>query len=543
LNKTTAAPLSSLEITGAGFEVNADIQVCFFNKSGYSINVSASDVTQQSLKVSVPAYINPVTEEFSAGVVGVKIIQTSGTESLTTNTLEGLQIGNLPMASGSTGAVTIEYLDGVIQLLRDSQYHLDCLNEITDEEITDTVLADCLTTLEADYLEIKTQVQSVIDGTNSTVEIATITMPTGDVIVMNLDTETIDSLDRLLSAYNERLDGTLNGLAALTPLLPRAALAGSKQNDYSDIEKQADEASADQRWRIQNESAANAQEKVKTAGNISALITSLADPRVASNGQSAGGTRTASGDRAAAFWLSATFGTGATAMAQDYSAASAASGSGTWKQGSGFITGLFTNIINWLVTGETKVESKNKPFRDIVTDAFKTNSNGILIRQSSLANVTRDEAVQRNRLPQESGLNLVYYHEKPAVPESLAGLWTGTGWNYDCCEDDGTRLSRVTWDVSVFISSQNGTYVWGKITMKLVKQEIIDYTYWKKVYSFGPDHLMDSRTAEQYFYFHTPGWAWSWEIAPDRMTMDGYFEGPGPGVWCEGRTFHLAKYR
>ena len=76
-----------------------------------------------------------------------------------------------------------------------------------------------------------------------------------------------------------------------------------------------------------------------------------------------------------------------------------------------------------------------------------------------------------------------------------------------------------------------------------VKQEIIDYQYWRQVSSEGPEHLMDGKTAQQFLYFHTPGKAWNWEISADRMSIDGYFEAAGPGTWCVGKTFHLAKFR
>ena len=543
LSTTKAVPISSLSITGAGFDANADIQVRFFDTLGFSASVPASDVKATSLTVSVPAYIDPSTEMFSAGVVGVDVVQKSGTDTLTTNTIGGLQITDLPASNGTPGAATLEYLDGIIQLLRDSQYHLYCLEQISEGAVTDPILSDCLVKLEADYLEVKAQVQSIIADPDNSIALATITLATGETLSMSLDIGAISTIDRLLSSYNQRLSNDLNSNLVLAPTTPKVILASWKPDRASGAEPQVDESSPNQQWRIQNESIQNAQQKVKTTSDSAAVIASMAEPVGSPNAQGGSVLKPMAKDRVAACWLSSTFVTGAVAMAQDYSAASAATGGEAWNQGSGFISGLFTNIVNWLVTGDAQVESNNKSFHDIVVDAFKKTSAGILINQSPLANVTRDDAVQRNRLPQESGLALVYDKEKPPVPNSLAGLWTGTGWSYDCCEDDGTRLSRITWDVSVFITSQNNTDVFGKITLKVVKQEIIDYVYWKKVYSFGPDHLMDGKTAEQFLYFHTPGWAWKWEIASDRMSIDGFFEGPGPGTWCDGKTFHLAKNR
>ena len=546
LGVTKAAPMSSISITGAGFDAGADISVRFFNKAGYSVSVPAHDIKATSLTASVPAYIDPETEMFGAGIVGVEVIQKAGAGTLTTNAIEGLQITDLPASGGTLGAATIEYLDGIIQLLQDSQYHLYCLEQISDGGVTDPVLSECLATLEADYVELKAQVQSIIDDPAKKIELATITLATGETLSMSLDINAVATIDRLVSSYNQRLSNDLNTNLVLAPTAPKAVAAGWKDGIKGFTLPPADESAPDNPWRVQGESTQRAQQKVKTAGDSAGVISSMSESVVTPEGRGnpvENQIRPMSEGRVAAKWVSSTFVTGAFAMAQDYSAASAATGSAAWNQGNGLVSGIFTNIVNWLVTGDSRVESNNKPFRDIVIDSFKTNSAGILISQSSLADVSRGEALELNRLPQESGLALVYDKVKPEVPESLAGLWTGTGWSYDCCEDDGTRLSRITWDVSVFIISQNGADVVGKITLTKVKQEIIDYVYWKPVTSFGPDHLMDGKTAEQYLYFHTPGWAWNWAIAADRMSMDGFFEGPGPGTWCEGKTFHLAKFR
>ena len=540
---TKAVPMSSFSITGAGFDANADIQVRFFNKLGFSVSIPADDVKATSLTVSVPAYIDPSTEMFNAGIVGVQVVQKSSTNTLTSNTIEGLQITDLPVYNGTPGAATLEYLDGIIQLLRDSQYHLYALEQISDGAVTDPTLSDCLAKLEADYLEVKAQVQSIIADPNKSIELATIKLPTGETLSMSLDIGAISTIDRLVSLYNQRLSDALNSNLALVPTTSKVVLAGWKPDVVRGVELQIDESSSSQQWRVQGESIQKAQQKVKVANDCATVVTAVSDPVKSPNTQDGTAAKPMAKDRVAAGWVASTSVTGAGAMAQDYSAASAATGGEAWEQGRDFISGFFTKLVNRIVYSDSQVDSTNKSFRDLISDATKKNSAGILLSQSPLANTTRQDAMQRGRLPQESGLALVYYTEKPPVPDSLAGLWTGNGWSYDCCEDDGTRLSRITWDVSVFITSQNNTDVFGKITMKVVKQEIIDYEYWKKVSSTGPDHLMDGKTAEQFLYFHTPGKAWSWEIASDRMSIDGFFEGPGPGKWCDGKTFHLAKYR
>jgi len=536
--------MASLSITGAGFDAEAGVQVHFFDKAGFSAHIPANDVNLTSLTVSVPAYIEPGTETISAGVVSVQVVQKTKTDTLTTNTVEGLQITDVPAYQGTLGIATLEYLDGIIQLIHDSQYHLYALEEISEGTVTDPTLSDCLTGLEADYLEIKAQVQSIIDDPNKTIELATVKLPTGETFSMTLNIEAISTIDQLVSLYNQRLSSTMNSGLTTALSTPKVVFMSWKTGGgVREAPLQADETPSNQPWRIHGQTIQDAQQKLKTATDCATVVVAMANPDKSPNAPGGTMLKPMARDRVASGWLASTFISGAGAMAQDYSAASAATGSEEWKQGRDFISGIFTKLVDHLIFGDSQVDSPNKSFRDLIYDATKKTSTGILISQSPIANTARQDAITTGRLPQESGLALVYSTTPPAVPDSLAGLWTGSGWSYDCCEDDGTRLSRITWDVSVFIISQNDTDVVGKITLKVVKQEIIDYQYWRQVSSEGPEHLMDGKTAQQFLYFHTPGKAWNWEISADRMSIDGYFEAAGPGTWCVGKTFHLAKFR
>jgi hypothetical protein len=545
--------MSSLSITGAGFDANADIQVHFFDKPGYSVKIPASDVKATSLTVSVPGYISPSTGTFSAGVVNVEVIQKSGTNTLKTNTIEGLQITDLPTSDRTTGAATLEYLDRIIQLLRDSQYHLYCLDQISNGAVTDTVLSDCLSNLITDYTELKTQVQSIITAPGKSIELETIKLPTGETLSMSLNIEAITTIDRLVASYNQRLANDLSNLLVLAPASPKIIFAGWKMpSEAGDAEPQAGELSQDNPFRIQNESIKRAQQKIKTANDSGAAMVSLAEPVGSPDlqGEPVGQTiRPMSKGRVAARWVSSTFITGLGAMAQDYSAASAATGSEAMNQGKGFISGIFTKLINKLASPYDQTyqtESKNKSWHDIIPDFGKKTSAGILISESPLANNTRQGAIDSGRLPQDSGLDLLYYTDKPAAPDNIVGLWTGTGWSYYCCLDDGTRLSKVTWNISIFVISQKEMHgdVVGKITMTITG---IERLYFEEDYhephSTGPDLLANAITNNLSFTFTHGDEKWSWDVGPDPYHMDGLFIGPGPGTWCVGKTFHLEKFR
>jgi hypothetical protein len=501
------------------------------------VSVPVANPTATSITVSVPAYIDPETEIFRAGMVGVQVVQSSGTANVTTNTIEGLQITDLPIAGGTPGTATLEYLDDIIQLLQDSRYHLECLEELSGGAVTDPTLNACLTNMLADFLSIKADVESIINGSSKSIELGTMT---GEVS-MSLDMTAVAAIDRLVSSYNQRLAGDLNKITSTASLKPKVMFTGWESPVITGIELPMDEASSGNQWRVHNQSISDVQQKLTTAINCAASISACAETP-SPNTKNDSTQKPMAANRVAAKWLSSTFVAGTAAMGQDYSAASAATGSDAWQKGSSFIHGFFDNIINTIVTGQTPEKPEKKPFWDIVVDSWKTSSISRLVNDMPFANSTRDEAQKKNELPKDSGMSFVWA-EMPSTPDNIMGKWTGNGQSFECCEDDGERLAKVTWSITIFVYDHklDGS-VQAKITMKVLDVLVLDPEYFHGVSSYGPTPVVSGVRNGKSFTFSCGNKDWTFNIWTDMMRMDGSFIGPGPGIWCDGMSFHLAKY-
>lgn len=115
LDKTSLQPFNLLTITGAGFNPQAAVTVNFSDSTGYSVNVPPVSVGASSVVVSVPPYISVSTGDFAAGSVNIQVLQTLGGSTVTSNTLSGFQIPNLPTLLTQPGAVTFALLTAQAQ--------------------------------------------------------------------------------------------------------------------------------------------------------------------------------------------------------------------------------------------------------------------------------------------------------------------------------------------------------------------------------------------------------------------------------------------
>ncbi len=110
LDKTSLQPFNLLTITGAGFNPQATVTVNFSDSTGYSMNVPPVSIGANSVVVGVPPYISVSSGEFAAGSVNIQVSQTFGGSTVTSNTLSGFQIPNLPTLTTQPGAVTLALL-------------------------------------------------------------------------------------------------------------------------------------------------------------------------------------------------------------------------------------------------------------------------------------------------------------------------------------------------------------------------------------------------------------------------------------------------
>jgi uncharacterized delta-60 repeat protein len=106
LSTMQALPGSLLTITGSGFDPAASLSVRFFNGQNFSLTVPVIDVQPTTLTVPVPPYFD-ATRTLGAGTVKVTVVK-NGT--VTSNTVTGFQIQNLPTPVAPAGTTTLSLL-------------------------------------------------------------------------------------------------------------------------------------------------------------------------------------------------------------------------------------------------------------------------------------------------------------------------------------------------------------------------------------------------------------------------------------------------
>jgi hypothetical protein len=103
-----AAPAATLTLNGAGFDPSGQIIVTLANTNGnYSVSIPPTSVTAGTISVTVPPFVNSVSNNFASGTVSLIMDQKANGVSLNTNTLNGFTIQTLPYVYSGAGNATL----------------------------------------------------------------------------------------------------------------------------------------------------------------------------------------------------------------------------------------------------------------------------------------------------------------------------------------------------------------------------------------------------------------------------------------------------
>ena len=127
LDVVSARPGAILTIEAAGLDPDNQIFVHFFNDTGFDAEVPVVRASPTEVRVSVPPYFNLVAEDFSEGMVNLRLIQRTESAETVSNTQPDFRIENLPELSLPPGTLTRALLLGSY---RQSQYALSGINLI-----------------------------------------------------------------------------------------------------------------------------------------------------------------------------------------------------------------------------------------------------------------------------------------------------------------------------------------------------------------------------------------------------------------------------
>jgi hypothetical protein len=548
LSANRAAPFTTLTLTGSGFDKDADVRVKFTGKNGFDVTIMADNVQATSLTATVPAYFDLGNDVFGAGTVGVQVLQKSGKDTLGSNVIDGLQIDNLPVPPQPTGAATLAYLDGIIQLLQDSRSHLKTLDGLSKGSLSSQKLIDSLTRLEADYAKVKAQVQAVLKDTSKPVVLAK-----GQNTSMTLDADVISVTDRLIGGLSQGMSSASTvktvstasvpgridqSRAIIQPVAWKSGMSGS-----SPRVSLADGQPAEQKqpWNIHGEYLSDAVAKLTAASDFAGTVVAIADSINKAKYHNAAVDKglTVPRNVVGLAWIGLTSVPATTALYNDLSAATAATGKEAWTKGAKatyrYALKVGPSLVDTFMFDGVPILGTFDYLANLLLGPIPDTEAGILLNEANVANLARAAAVDSGRLPDKSGLDLVYVQPgtRPDPPKDLVATWKGSGVAYDCCTDDGTRLARVNWDVTVVITSQEAGALEGTINMDPVKIEILNREYYEPIAKTGPLSFGNGMVSGQSVSFFRDGKRWSLTSSSDLKTMKGAFQGFGPGRWCD----------
>lgn len=228
LSSTSALPASLLTITGSGFDPTAALSVRFFDGKDFTVDIPVIDANTTAVNVSVPPFIDMTTGEFEAGVVNVKVIQTSGTITLRSNTIFGFEIGSLPTLTLPPGEVTAN-IAGFLELtLTDTQNRLSELDTSSGGQINTETLRSELETMRIQFGQLKNMIRDSIANPGQAETVGEI-----NGIPVTLDQESLRLADQWMVAV---IDGILAQLQ-VAPLSKASLLATAQATGCTQIDE------------------------------------------------------------------------------------------------------------------------------------------------------------------------------------------------------------------------------------------------------------------------------------------------------------------
>lgn len=231
LSSTQRSPGQALTVTGSGFDPSAQVFVRLFDSQGFDVEVQVADPTATKLVVGVPPYFNVATSQFGASpfALSVEVVQRRDGTTTRSNTVQGVQIAALPEVTGTTGTVTLQWADRMIQENQEATRRLDAMSALFPQAASQAELRTALTQQLADLTTLRGEVANVAAGG--------VAVPIGQIggNPVQLDVAALALIDRFVSVTVEEVRSA-SGNAALTSSLqstpfrfkPGAPLAGAQ---------------------------------------------------------------------------------------------------------------------------------------------------------------------------------------------------------------------------------------------------------------------------------------------------------------------------
>jgi hypothetical protein len=155
-NSGFALPFRSLTITGGVFSANTTIAVNFFDNVNYAVQVPPTDISANSITVTVPPFFDS-NGNLTSSNVNLQVLVTTSAGTFGSNPIAGFQIGDLSTPA-TPGAATLDYLTGTRDLALSLRSKI--VGSSLETPTLDTAISNQISNLDS----LIAQVSSVVSG-------------------------------------------------------------------------------------------------------------------------------------------------------------------------------------------------------------------------------------------------------------------------------------------------------------------------------------------------------------------------------------------
>ncbi len=206
LSTMSALPASVITIYGK-FDLEAEQFVDFSDGKGYYVSVRPVLVKEDSVDVGVPPYFNTESWEVSAAVLSISVRQKKSAGEISSNLIEGFNVNEIPAYSSKPGAVTLEFIDSSVRILKNLKNHASMAENESPGSVDPALFSAVDARIKA-YADFRKDVASVVRGTVKSVPFMEM-----NGVTLSYDKEMLADADKLLGAlmYGDQQPAPISG--------------------------------------------------------------------------------------------------------------------------------------------------------------------------------------------------------------------------------------------------------------------------------------------------------------------------------------------
>lgn len=197
LGVTGARPGEVLRLQASGLDPSAVTFVEYRDLSGNAIRVLASEITDSSVSVAIPPYVNRDTLNIEPGVVSISILQQRREGISTYITSDSFVIGELANTTEPSGTITLSVLSAIRDKTMVAKNKWSLIQKANISGVDVSALINDLGIFESNLTTISNAIQAITNGEADSISIGT---RAGQSILM--DKRFLSLVDSLIVTYS-----------------------------------------------------------------------------------------------------------------------------------------------------------------------------------------------------------------------------------------------------------------------------------------------------------------------------------------------------